>query len=82
MGWNTVQPAARSRLFAGVSDGWFYFAHSYAAQRADGDVTWCTHGARFVAAVEDGPVSGTQFHPEKSGEAGRQLLANWLAALR
>ena len=90
MGWNTVEAAPDSRLFAGIEDERFYFVHSYAATdwtlEAYGAfqsprVTWATHGQRFVAAVENGPLSATQFHPEKSGEAGLQLLRNWIATL-
>jgi imidazole glycerol-phosphate synthase subunit HisH len=82
MGWNTVSVPAGSRLFAGLDDGVrFYFVHSYAAHKADGLVTYAEHGEPFVAAVERGPVSATQFHPEKSGDAGATLLANWLATL-
>ena len=55
--------------------------HSYAPRSAPGLVTTAEHGERFVAAVEDGLVAGTQFHPEKSGDAGAQLLANWLETL-
>lgn len=81
MGWNTVAVAPESSLFAGLADAWFYFVHSYAAHEADGAVTTATHGETFVAAVESGPVAATQFHPEKSGDAGAQLLANWLGTL-
>lgn len=90
MGWNTVESAQDSQLFAGIEDERFYFVHSYAATdwtlEAYGAfqpprVTWATHGQRFVAAVENGPLSATQFHPEKSGEAGLQLLRNWIATL-
>lgn len=94
MGWNTVSPAAGSRLFAGVEHERFYFVHSYGVQKwelpspGDADlvltaplVTWAEHGARFVAAVENGPLMATQFHPEKSGDAGAQLLRNWLSTL-
>ena len=92
MGWNTVQVPDGSRLFDGVQDERFYFVHSYAVQewtlRPQGPfervaplVTWSEHGARFVAAVENGPLSATQFHPEKSGDAGAQLLRNWLGTL-
>ena len=94
MGWSTVEPGADSRLFAGIGDERFYFVHSYAAQEdpaagAAPDspltpplVTWAEHGGRFVAAVENGPLTATQFHPEKSGDAGAQLLRNWIATLR
>jgi imidazole glycerol-phosphate synthase subunit HisH len=86
MGWNLVEAAAGSRLFKGIgADTRFYFVHSYAAQRWEGDpgasLSWATHGVRFLAAVEDGPLSATQFHPEKSGDAGAELLANWLGGL-
>jgi glutamine amidotransferase len=94
MGWSTVEAPAGSRLFAGIEDERFYFVHSYAAQRftqghddaADPRftpplVTWATHHTRFVAAVEDGPLAATQFHPEKSGDAGATLLENWVKSL-
>ncbi|HEX7354838.1 MAG TPA: imidazole glycerol phosphate synthase subunit HisH [Mycobacteriales bacterium] len=81
MGWNTVAPGEGSALFAGLSEAWFYFVHSYAAHDAGGVVTTATHGERFVAAVESGPVAATQFHPEKSGDAGAELLANWMGSL-
>lgn len=90
MGWNTVSPGAGSRLFAGLEDERFYFVHSYGAQRWTLDVqppfpeptlTWCTYGEPFLAAVENGPLAATQFHPEKSGDAGIRLLANWIDGL-
>ena len=91
MGWNTVQPPESSKLFAGVENERFYFVHAYAVQKWEFDVTqpamtppqvtWSTHGTPFVAAVENGPLSAVQFHPEKSGEAGAQLLRNWLGTL-
>ena len=86
MGWNVVMPGAGSRLFAGLAaDTRFYFVHSYAAQRWQGDagavLTWATHHVPFLAAVEDGALSATQFHPEKSGDAGATLLGNWLRGL-
>jgi len=85
MGWNTVDVPAGSALFAGVEDERFYFVHSYAARalpEAEGvAVTWAEHeGDRFVAAVEAGALASTQFHPEKSGDAGARLLRNWVAA--
>jgi imidazole glycerol-phosphate synthase subunit HisH len=83
MGWNEVEPAAGSRLFAGLgARPMFYFVHSYAALAAPGKVSWATHGQRFAAAVEDGTLAATQFHPEKSAEAGAVLLSNWLELLR
>jgi glutamine amidotransferase len=82
MGWNTVAAPDASRLFAGLSDDTrFYFVHSYAVHETSGLVTAAEHGERFVAAVERGPVSATQFHPEKSGDAGATLLENWLATV-
>jgi glutamine amidotransferase len=91
MGWNTVDVPEGSRLFAGVEQERFYFVHSYAVRRwvltTNGRtrppmVTWAGHGGdRFVAAVENGPLAATQFHPEKSGDAGARLLANWVATL-
>jgi len=82
MGWNTVEPPAGSPLFAGVDGERFYFVHSYAAAAAPGDgVTWAEHGGRFVAAVEDDLLCATQFHPEKSGDAGARLLRNWVQGL-
>jgi glutamine amidotransferase len=85
MGWNTVEAAAGSRLFAGVEDERFYFVHSYAARPEPLDVqalvTTAEHGLRFAAAVERGALMATQFHPEKSGDAGSALLRNWLDVL-
>jgi glutamine amidotransferase len=85
MGWNVVAPAAGSRLLAGLGgDAMFYFVHSYAATLAPpGAMTsWARHGEDFVAVVEDGPLAATQFHPEKSSDAGAALLANWLEGVR
>lgn len=94
MGWATLTAPTGSRLFAGVERERFYFVHSYAAREfplahnIPGDspilhpmVTWADHGGPFVAAVENGPLAATQFHPEKSGDAGATLLENWLATL-
>ncbi len=79
MGWNTVERAEGSVLFAGMAeDTRFYFVHSYAVHKTDGLITRTTHGEPFVSAVERGTVSATQFHPEKSGDAGAALLENWL----
>ncbi len=82
MGWNTVEPPAGSVLFAGVGGQRFYFVHSYGVRpgATEGE-TLTVHGAPFVAAVESGALSATQFHPEKSGDAGLTLLENWLKAL-
>ena len=94
MGWNTVQTPEGTVLFDGLADERFYFVHSYGVRdfplaSADGPpsplarplVTWAEHGDRFVAAVENGPLSATQFHPEKSGDAGAHLLTNWINTL-
>ena len=92
MGWNTVTVPEGSRLFAGLpADERYYFVHSYAVHEwewetanpslAAPEVSWTTHGEPFVSAVENGPLWATQFHPEKSGDAGARLLANWVATL-
>ncbi len=91
MGWNTVAAPVDSPLFHGISAERFYFVHSYGVRQWNlgattgfhpPRVTWTEHvGDRFVAAVENGPLSATQFHPEKSGEAGMSLLENWLKGL-
>ena len=90
MGWNEVKAPAGSRLFHGIGSERFYFVHSYAVQTWGGGatkeqpgpvVTWSHHGGPFVAAVEDGPLTATQFHPEKSGAVGVALLRNWLTTL-
>jgi len=91
MGWNTVAVPPGSRLFAGVEGERFYFVHSYAVQRFTWDdhgsvlpaplVTWAEHGVSFIAAVEHGALAGTQFHPEKSGDAGLHLLDTWVRSL-
>lgn len=86
MGWNVVNAAPGSALFKGLdADSRFYFVHSYAAQRWEGSsealLTWATHGVPFLAAVEDGPLAATQFHPEKSGDAGAAVLSNWVGGL-
>jgi glutamine amidotransferase len=83
MGWNTVTFPAESVLFAGADpDDRYYFVHSYAATQPieTALVTTAAHGRRFIAAVEAGPLTVTQFHPEKSGDAGARLLRNWLAS--
>ncbi|RAG84507.1 imidazole glycerol phosphate synthase subunit HisH [Streptacidiphilus pinicola] len=91
MGWNTVKPAEGSVLFAGLpEDSRYYFVHSYGVRHWEMNpieqlrppkVTWSEHGEPFVAAVENGPLSATQFHPEKSGDAGAALLKNWIDTL-
>ncbi len=91
MGWNTVEVPDGTRLFDGVACERFYFVHSYGVRDwtlVTNDrtraplVTWAEHGGdRFVAAVENGPLTATQFHPEKSGDAGARLLRNWVDSL-
>ncbi|MDO4899629.1 imidazole glycerol phosphate synthase subunit HisH [Actinomyces sp.] len=96
MGWSQVRPPADTVLFDGLGGTHgserFYFVHSYAAKTDPAELlgpgrtrpphsTWATHGEDFVAAVENGALSATQFHPEKSGDAGAQLLRNWLTTL-
>jgi glutamine amidotransferase len=92
MGWNTVSAGTGSVLFAGLDPQTrFYFVHSYAVRRWELEVTrpftppvvtWAEHGGdRFVAAVENGPLSATQFHPEKSGDAGAEVLRRWVASI-
>jgi glutamine amidotransferase len=89
MGWNTVQVPAGSALFAGLEHERFYFVHSYGVREqgpvrdfGNAVITWAEHeGDRFIAGIEEGSLSATQFHPEKSGAAGARLLANWVATV-
>lgn len=90
IGWNTLEASEGSKLFEGIENERFYFVHSYGVKNwtlvADGPlnpplVTWAEYGTKFIAAVENGPLSATQFHPEKSGQAGIRLLSNWLKTL-
>jgi len=88
MGWNTVIAPEESSLFAGLAETTrFYFVHSYAARPGEAldaagvVVSTTVHGGPFAAAVEAGPLAATQFHPEKSGDAGAALLHNWLQAI-
>ena len=91
MGWNTVEAPDDTVLLDGVERERFYFVHSYGVRdwtlRTNNRtkaplVTWSSHGGdRFVAAVENGPLCATQFHPEKSGDAGARLLRNWVGTL-
>jgi len=80
MGWNQLKLTRSSRLLEGISaDAYFYFAHSFAATNANGEaVAICTHGADFAAVIEKQNIFAVQFHPEKSGDAGAQLLRNFL----
>jgi glutamine amidotransferase len=82
MGWNTVAVTGPSQLFKGIADQSFYFVHSYAAKSSVGSVQgWTTHGEKFLSAVEDGAICATQFHPEKTGDAGLELIKNWVGLL-
>lgn len=90
MGWNNVDAPAGSKLFAGIENELFYFVHSYAAKEFSLQVdppfiapavSFAEYGEKFIAAVENGPLTGVQFHPEKSGEAGISLLRNWLGTI-
>ena len=84
MGWNTISVAPGSQLAAYLPDpAWLYFVHSYAPEPDDDGVVaaWCDYGRRFAAAIERGPVWATQFHPEKSGDTGMRMLANFVEAV-
>jgi imidazole glycerol-phosphate synthase subunit HisH len=91
MGWNTVEAPTGSVLFDGLDQARFYFVHSYGVRElplgSEGGrlapplVAWAEHGDRFIAGIENAALSATQFHPEKSGDAGAQLLTNWLGTL-
>ena len=90
IGWNSVEVAAGSKMFEGLEEERFYFVHSYALSKWELEaigsfippkVTWTEYGNRFVSALEVGPLWATQFHPEKSGQAGIKLLNNWIKTL-
>lgn len=90
MGWNTVEAAVGSTLFQGLTDAQFYFVHSFAVSEFPTDGTgpipapklsYTRYENRFVSAVENGSLSAVQFHPEKSGDAGIELLKNWVKTL-
>ena len=90
IGWTEVESDPESDLFSGLENERFYFVHSYAAKTWSMDIrppfkgaklAYAQHGERFLAAVENGPLSATQFHPEKSGKAGLKLIANWIGTL-
>lgn len=79
MGWNQVTAKAGNRLFRGIEDGaWFYFVHSYAMPVNSATIAQCQYGDAFTAAVQQDNFYGVQFHPERSGTAGAQLLKNFL----
>lgn len=80
VGWNTLQPASQSRLLAGLPPQAFvYYTHSYRAPLVDETVGVTDYAGPFSGAVERGNLFGVQFHPEKSGETGLQVLRNFLA---
>lgn len=90
IGWTEVESDPESELFSGLENERFYFVHSYAAKSWSLDIrppfrsaklAFAEHGEKFLAAVENGPLSATQFHPEKSGQAGLKLLGNWIGTL-
>ncbi|CAN2195612.1 HisH Glutamine amidotransferase [Candidatus Nanopelagicaceae bacterium] len=82
MGWNTVEVTGPSQIFNGIEDEAFYFVHSYAAKAKVGLAqAWTSYGEKFLSAVEDGAICATQFHPEKSGDAGLALIKNWVGML-
>jgi imidazole glycerol phosphate synthase glutamine amidotransferase subunit len=79
VGWNALDPTRPSRLLAGLPTGsQVYFTHSYAAPVTDACIASSTHATTFAAAVERDNVFGVQFHPEKSGDVGLQILRNFL----
>ena len=82
MGWNTIRIVGKSELFNGIESESFYFVHSYAVKEPVSQIpTFSNYGEDFLAAVEDGVIAATQFHPEKSGEAGLHLIKNWVQTL-
>lgn len=79
MGWNRLRKLADSPLLEGIADGdQAYFVHGYAVTGSTHAIAQAEHGAPFAAAVAHGHVAGLQFHPERSGEVGARLLANFL----
>lgn len=90
IGWTNLEVDSGSKLFSGIEQEMFYFVHSFAVKKWELEITppflpaslsWAKHGERFLAAVENGPLTATQFHPEKSGAAGLKLLENWINTL-
>lgn len=83
MGWNQLRGLRPGRLLRDADDAYFYFAHSYAVLQPDAATLAVTdHGLSFVAALERDNLFAVQFHPEKSGEAGAQVLRNFLECAR
>jgi glutamine amidotransferase len=82
MGWNTVELHGTSKLFKGIERESFYFVHSYGVKNYQGENFATTnYHEEFIAALEEGTLSATQFHPEKSGAAGLKLISNWVESL-
>jgi glutamine amidotransferase len=82
MGWNTVNAPEGSILFNGLNQAQFYFVHSYAVvERAGQIASFTDYDQKFLAAIEDGSIVATQFHPEKSGQAGLKLINNWAKSI-
>lgn len=81
MGWNRLRRTRASCLLENISaDAFFYFAHSFGATDANGEaVAVCDYGVTFAAVIEQKNIFAVQFHPEKSGDAGAQLLKNFVA---
>ena len=80
IGWNSVKSNATMQLFTGIEKELFYFVHSYAVKTgiSKGDTATTEYGEEFISAIEFESLSAVQFHPEKSGDAGLQLLRNWI----
>ena len=82
MGWNTVEVHGTSKLFNGVEKESFYFVHSYAVNNYSGkNYATTNYYGEFIAAIEEGTLCATQFHPEKSGAVGLRLIKNWVESL-
>lgn len=84
IGWNQLRRTRESSLLRGIpGDAYFYFAHSFAAPAsAEPTVAACDHGFPFAAVIESGSLRGVQFHPEKSGEVGAQVLRNFVESIQ
>jgi glutamine amidotransferase len=83
VGWNTLDFEGRPPLLDGLASGAYaYFTHAYAAPVTDDTIATTTHGMTFASVVARGRVYGAQWHPEKSGETGLQLLRNFMALAR
>ncbi|MGB5445945.1 MAG: imidazole glycerol phosphate synthase subunit HisH [Psychromonas sp.] len=79
MGWNQITPKLDEPLFKDIPAGsYFYFVHSYALPVNDNTIASCEYGTPFTAAVNKDNFYGVQFHPERSGKAGAQLIKNFL----